>query len=115
MIEPSVQKSGENTAHRKGAKSAKEKIKKLCVLCVLAVQHFFQKNEAFTSKKKEREKLMNEPVRILVVEDSTADFELAKGEICQSVKECAFQRVETRKDFLKALESFQPNIVLSDY
>lgn len=58
---------------------------------------------------------MNETVRILIVEDKVTDFELAQREIRRAVDSCTFQRVDTRKDFLSALETFQPDIVLSDY
>ena len=58
---------------------------------------------------------MSEPTRILIIEDLNADFELAKREISKSVKECLFKKVETRKGFLDALESFRPDVILSDY
>jgi signal transduction histidine kinase len=58
---------------------------------------------------------MNETVRILIVEDKVTDFELAQREIRRAVDSCEFQRVETRKEFLNALETFQPDVVLSDY
>ena len=58
---------------------------------------------------------MNESIRILIVEDLAADAELAKREILKVVKDCEFQCVETREDYLEALETFHPNLILSDY
>ncbi len=58
---------------------------------------------------------MNEPTRILIVEDVPTDAELAQREINQTLKACVFQRVETREDYLAALEAFQPDLIISDY
>ena len=58
---------------------------------------------------------MSEPVRILIVEDVSSDFDLAQREIRKVVNECVFQHVQTQQDFLHALETFQPNLILSDY
>ena len=58
---------------------------------------------------------MSEPVRILIVEDVSSDFDLAQREIRKAVNDCVFQQVQTRQDFLGALETFQPDLILSDY
>jgi PAS domain S-box-containing protein len=58
---------------------------------------------------------MSETVRILIVEDLAADADLAKREIRKVIKDCEFQCVETRKSFIEALETFQPDLILSDY
>lgn len=58
---------------------------------------------------------MNEPVRILIVEDIKTDFDLAQREIRQAVNHCVFKHVETQDDFLTALSMFQPDLILSDY
>ncbi|MGZ9235581.1 MAG: PAS domain S-box protein, partial [Anaerolineales bacterium] len=58
---------------------------------------------------------MKKSTHILIVEDTAADAELAKRVIRKVLKACDFQVVETRKDFLKALETFQPDVILSDY
>ena len=58
---------------------------------------------------------MNKPIRILIVEDASADADLAQSMIRKQLKSCEFQVVETRKDFLAALQGFQPDIILSDY
>jgi PAS domain S-box-containing protein len=58
---------------------------------------------------------MKESTRILIVEDKSADADLAKHTIQKVLKDCEFQVVETRADFLNALEIFQPEVILSDY
>ena len=58
---------------------------------------------------------MSKPTRILIVEDFAADVELAKREIRKVAKDCKFQHVETREEYVTALETFQPDLILSDY
>ena len=58
---------------------------------------------------------MKKPVRILIVEDRSDDADLAKHEIRRIFSDCEFQVVETRENFLQALETFRPDVVLSDY
>jgi PAS domain S-box-containing protein/putative nucleotidyltransferase with HDIG domain len=58
---------------------------------------------------------MSEPVRILIVEDVSSDFDLAQREIRKVVNDCVFQQVQTKSDFLHALNAFQPDLILSDY
>ncbi len=58
---------------------------------------------------------MNQPTRILIVEDLAADVDLATRAIRKVLQDCEFQVVETRSDFLQALEVFQPDVILSDY
>lgn len=58
---------------------------------------------------------MAEPIRILIVEDQLTDAELAQREINRALAPCAFQRVETREAYLAALETFQPDLIVSDY
>src|SRR5688500_1396128 len=58
---------------------------------------------------------MSEPVRILIVEDASSDFDLAQREIRKAVSDAVFQQVQTMEDFLRALETFQPDLILSDY
>lgn len=58
---------------------------------------------------------MDNPVRILILEDTATDAELAQREITKALKNCQFLRVETQHDFLKALETFNPDVILSDY
>jgi diguanylate cyclase (GGDEF)-like protein/PAS domain S-box-containing protein len=58
---------------------------------------------------------MNKEMRILIVEDSAVDAELNEREIKQTIPYCTFQRVETEADFLRALDEFKPDIIISDY
>src|SRR5215208_5884154 len=58
---------------------------------------------------------MKKPTRILIVEDIAADAELAQRAIRKVLKQSEFQVVDTRKDFLGALETFQPDVILADY
>ncbi len=58
---------------------------------------------------------MNKPIKILIVEDRVIDAELALREISKSVSNFVFERVETEKEYIDALSSFQPDLVLSDY
>ena len=58
---------------------------------------------------------MKETSRILIVEDKPADADLAKHTLQKVLKDCEFQVVETRTDFLNSLEVFQPDVILSDY
>jgi len=58
---------------------------------------------------------MSKTIRILIVEDQPTDAELAEKEIRKTLEPCLFQRVETREDYLAALESFKPDLVVTDY
>ncbi|MBI4786926.1 MAG: GAF domain-containing protein [Chloroflexi bacterium] len=58
---------------------------------------------------------MHNPIRILIVEDLPTDAELAQREILKTLDACVFQRVDTRRDYLTALETFQPDLIVSDY
>ncbi len=58
---------------------------------------------------------MAHPLRILILEDTPTDVELAQRELRKAGIEFVAQQVETRDDFLKALETWQPDIVLADY
>jgi PAS domain S-box-containing protein len=58
---------------------------------------------------------MDEPTRILIVEDFATDAELAEREITNSLKSCDFLVVETEQGFVDALETFRPDIIVSDY
>src|ERR1044071_6881546 len=62
-----------------------------------------------------RKERMNNTTRILIVEDQRSDYELARHEIQKAILNCQFERVEKEADFLKALEIFKPDIILSDY
>src|SRR6266498_1150625 len=58
---------------------------------------------------------MNDVTRILIVEDQRSDYELAQREIRKAIPNCQFQRVEREAEFLEALKSFRPDVILSDY
>ena len=58
---------------------------------------------------------MKKPVRILIVEDNANDASLATYEIHKTLRDCEFQVVETREDFIESLKTFQPDVVLADY
>ena len=58
---------------------------------------------------------MNKPIRVLIVEDLPTDAELAEREIKKNIGPCKFHRVETREEFLSSLNTFQPDLIISDY
>jgi len=58
---------------------------------------------------------MNKILRILILEDMIADAELMEDELQQAGLEFVSQRVATKADFLKQLEEFMPDLILSDY
>jgi len=58
---------------------------------------------------------MDEPIRILMAEDMVFDADLAQREIRKVLHSCAFMRVETREDFIEAVHSFQPDLIITDY
>lgn len=57
----------------------------------------------------------SDSVRILLVEDVETDAELNKREIRTTIPESTFQVVFTKESFVKALEVFQPHVIVSDY
>ncbi len=54
-------------------------------------------------------------LKILFAEDQPEDNEIATREIRKSGLDFVGRRVDTREDFLAALEAFRPDIVISDY
>jgi signal transduction histidine kinase len=58
---------------------------------------------------------MDEPLKILFLEDTSADVELMKHEIKKAGMNYVSEVVEKEADFLNALKTFDPDIVLSDY
>src|SRR5215211_759582 len=63
----------------------------------------------------QRKEFMKTPIRILIVEDKPDDADLAKYEIRKTLSDCEFQVAETCEGFMEALETFQPDLILSDY
>src|SRR5579859_6024984 len=55
------------------------------------------------------------PVRILHLEDEPTDAELVKRELLKGSPSCVITRVAMRKEFVRALAEFKPDIVLIDY
>ncbi|MFA6147614.1 MAG: response regulator [bacterium] len=58
---------------------------------------------------------MSDITRILIVEDLPSDVDLIEREVRRVLPAGEFLRVETREDFLAALRSFRPDVILSDY
>ena len=58
---------------------------------------------------------METTYRVLIVEDIPTDAELNEREIKQVLTPCIFERVETKEAFLKALDEFKPDLIISDY
>jgi PAS domain S-box-containing protein len=58
---------------------------------------------------------IDNPMRILFVEDVPADAEIAARELQKGGIQLTSARVDTKEAFLKALEEFQPDIIISDY
>ena len=63
----------------------------------------------------ERSAVLSDVMRILIVEDLPTDAELNEREVRKALPAAEFRRVETRDAFLAALESFRPDVILSDY
>lgn len=55
------------------------------------------------------------PIRVLLLEDSDADAELISSELRRSSTPAVIERVDSRAAFLYALETFSPDVVLSDH
>src|SRR5271154_1558732 len=55
------------------------------------------------------------PLRILHVEDDAADAELTRSTLSGEWPECSITRVDTRADFLAALERSRFDVILSDF
>jgi CheY-like chemotaxis protein len=55
------------------------------------------------------------PLKILIVEDNHSDADLLCRELKKSGLEFVCEVVQTRKGYEQALESYQPDLILSDY
>jgi two-component system, cell cycle sensor histidine kinase and response regulator CckA len=58
---------------------------------------------------------MTEAIHVLIVEDLPTDAELTEREIRKVLDPCRFMRVETREEYIVALEEFQPALIVSDF
>ena len=57
---------------------------------------------------------MDQPLRILLIEDRPLDAELLKYELRRSGLQFSLKRVVTRESFQLALKEFQPQVIVSD-
>jgi diguanylate cyclase (GGDEF)-like protein/PAS domain S-box-containing protein len=58
---------------------------------------------------------MPETLKILLLEDSLADAELVSWELNHANLHHALKRVETKDEYLHALTSYEPDVILSDH
>jgi signal transduction histidine kinase len=58
---------------------------------------------------------MKEPIKILIIEDNTDDAYLIIRQLKKSGMSFIFEVVETKKSFEQSLDTFYPDIILSDY
>jgi len=58
---------------------------------------------------------MEKKLHVLIIEDLPSDAELAKHQIKKVLQDHIVRVVETEKDFVQTLESFKPDIIVSDY
>lgn len=61
------------------------------------------------------EQVQHGKIRILMLEDTISDAELEEYELRKTGIPFTLKRVETRDDFVRAMNEFKPDIVLSDY
>ncbi len=60
--------------------------------------------------------MMNDhPLRILLLEDSPTDAELAERELRRAGLHPVLLRVETHSDFVRELHAFNPDVIVADY
>lgn len=57
---------------------------------------------------------MDQPLRILLVEDQLLDAELLERDLRRGGLQFSLQRVDTRASFQVALKEFRPQVILSD-
>lgn len=58
---------------------------------------------------------MKEELKVLILEDNNSDAGLVIRELSKSELNCRTEIVQNQKEFKKALASFKPDIILSDY
>ncbi|MCK4312830.1 MAG: hypothetical protein KAW88_08865 [Candidatus Cloacimonetes bacterium] len=58
---------------------------------------------------------MKKPLKILLLEDKPSDAKLIQLELRKTNKEFESRVVQDKKNFLKEIEAFQPDLILSDY
>jgi two-component system cell cycle sensor histidine kinase/response regulator CckA len=58
---------------------------------------------------------VSETIRVLIVEDLPTDAELSEREVRKALGSCEFRRVETREEYLAALNEYRPGLIVSDF
>ena len=58
---------------------------------------------------------MSTPLKILFVEDVPTDAELEFRELRRGGLDCVMERAETNEEFLRKLDDFEPDVILSDF
>ena len=58
---------------------------------------------------------MKTPLRLLLLEDDPIDADLVAATLSEAGLECTATRVDTRRDFLAALETGDFDLILADY
>ncbi len=58
---------------------------------------------------------MDQALKVLLVEDSQADAELALHELKKNGIDCVSRRVETRAELIRELKTFVPDVILGDF
>jgi len=58
---------------------------------------------------------MEQPLKILLLEDSTTDAEMVQRVLTKSKMNCEFRLAIDKKSFLHSIEEFSPDVVLSDH
>ena len=56
-----------------------------------------------------------DPLRLLIVDDQSADAELTARQIARGGFACTWRRVETEHDFRTQLREFHPQLIISDF
>jgi CheY-like chemotaxis protein len=59
--------------------------------------------------------IMDKILRILILEDRVSDADLIKFELQEMGVAFTSQRVETERDYVRALQEFTPDLILADY
>jgi PAS domain S-box-containing protein len=58
---------------------------------------------------------MEQNCKILILEDLPTDAELARRAISDALDNCNFKMVESRQEFVDALEEYRPDAIVADY
>ncbi|MCK4957557.1 MAG: response regulator, partial [Candidatus Cloacimonetes bacterium] len=54
-------------------------------------------------------------IKILILEDDIISAKIIKDELIAHQLQFSFLRVETKEEFINAIQDFQPDIILSDF